>query len=478
MYFTKQHVRLAALCLLPMAGMIAAPVFKEGTRNNSVIRQLSKESAAIAKKATPAVVSIRSQFTSKHSSRSDDWDEQQMNPYQDEFWQRFFGMPLPKPERKSPKTGLGSGFFISADGFLLTNNHVIENAEQITVVLNNEEEYIAKVIGTDPNTDIALLKVEAKDLPFLVLGNSDELEVGEWVMAIGNSLGLQATCTTGVVSANERADVGIAPVESFIQTDAAINRGNSGGCLLNIDGEAIGMNTAIASSTGGYMGIGFAIPSNLIKPIVEQLRTTGHVVRGYLGVSLQKIDAKLAQSFGLERSEGALISEVVKDSPADKAGLKSGDVVLKVNSKPITIAGKLRNIIAFMKPGEPVTLTIMRNKKEMQIKAIVGTHPETELAASDVQSKLGFMVQDLTADLAQQMGYESEKGVLIRYVDPESHAHELGLKRGQLILSVNQIPVSNADEFYKLVQQNASNKRILLQLRAGQVVRYITIDLH
>jgi serine protease Do len=474
MYFTRRYISLVAASVLPMAGIIAAPTTLQETKHASVARQLSKEFATIAKRATPAVVSIRSQFSSRRHARSEGWDEQ--DP--DDIWQRFFGFPLPQPERRGPKMGLGSGFFISNDGYLLTNNHVIDEAEQITVVLNNGEEYTAKVVGTDANTDIALLKVDAKNLPFLELGNSNDIEVGELVMAIGNSLGLQATCTVGVVSANDRVDLGIAPVENFIQTDAAINRGNSGGCLLNIDGEAIGMNTAIASMTGGYMGIGFAIPSTIIKPVVEQLRATGHVVRGYLGFTLQKIDAKLAQSFGLERSEGALVAEVVQNSPADKAGIKSGDIVLKVDGTAIANIGELRNLIAFMKPEKTITLTVLRNKKELEIKAVVGTHPDSELAANDMQSKLGFIVQDLTPDAAQKLGYESEKGVLIRHVESDSYASELGLKRGQLILSVNQIPVSNTEEFYKVMQQHASSKRVLLQIRAGQVVRYVTLDLN
>ncbi len=455
----------------------AAPIDgKLGTQ--SAAKQLSKEFTMVAKSATPAVVSIRTQFSANRPRG--DWDEaDQADPFQDEFWQRFFGFPMPKqnPERKAPKMGLGSGFLISADGFVVSNNHVVADADQITVVFNGGDEFTAKIVGADPNTDIALLKIDGKELPYLKFGDSNDLEIGEWVMAIGNPLGLQASCTVGVVSAKGRTDLDIARVEEFIQTDAAINRGNSGGCLLNLDGEVVGMNTAIASNTGGYMGVGFAIPSNLIKHVVQQLQTTGHVVRGYLGVSLQKIDAKLAQAFNLTKNEGALVAEVVKDSPADQAGLKSGDVVLKINGKSIETAGNLRNMIAFMKPDEQIKLDIIRNKQPMQIVATVGTHPEAEIAASDIQSKLGILVQELTPDTAQQLGYESDKGVLIRYVDPNSGAQDIGLKRGQLILSVNQIPVRTVEEFYKVVQQNASHKRLLLQIKAGQAVRYVTLEL-
>lgn len=464
----------------PCCMLSAAEAPATAKAEHSSAKQLSREFASIAKIATPAVVSIRTQYAAKRSEpqRSEGWEDQPNDPFQDEFWQRFFGFPTPqRPEKKAPKMAQGSGFVVSKDGYILTNNHVVQDADQITVLLNDGREFTAKTIGTDPNTDIALLKIDGENFPYLKLGNSDQIDIGEWVIAIGNPLGLQASVTVGVVSAKGRNDLDIARVEEFIQTDAAINRGNSGGCLLNLEGEVVGMNTAIASNTGGYMGIGFAIPSNLLEHIMDQLRNSGHVVRGFLGVSLQKIDAKLAQAFNLSKSEGALVSEVVKDSPADKAGLRSGDVILKINNLLIENAGSLRNSVSMLKPGETVLLTVMRNKKEMVIRATVGTHPENEIAAVEVQNKVGVLVQDLTADLAQQLGYETDKGVLIKYIDPSSNASDVGLKRGQVILSVNQTPVRTAEEFYKVVQENASNKRLLLQIKAGQTVRYVTIEL-
>lgn len=488
MYSTRSALRNLFSCrlLVPSAALImtmgslsAVSTESNSTAVLSAAKQLSKEFAATAKNATPAVVSIRTQYSIKRSAQSrDEWDEQPGHPLQDEFWQRFFGFPNPQqPEKKQPKMAQGSGFVVSPDGYILTNNHVVENADQITVLFNDTREFPAKVIGLDPNTDIALLKVDADHLPYLKLGDSNSIDIGEWVIAIGNPLGLQASVTVGVVSAKGRNDLDIARVEEFIQTDAAINRGNSGGCLLNLEGEVMGMNTAIASNTGGYMGIGFAIPSNLLKHVMEQLRTNGHVVRGFLGVSLQKIDAKLAQAFNLDKSEGALVSEVVKESPADKAGLQSGDVILKINNLSVENAGSLRNNISMLKPGEKILLTVMRNKKEMVLHVSVGTHPENEIAASEVQNKIGLLVQELTPELAQQLGYETDKGVLIKYVDPNSNANDVGLKRGQLIISVNQAPVRSVEEFYRLVQEQAANKRVLLQVKAGQAVRYITVEL-
>lgn len=460
-----------SLCFGSVMNTAKSPELK-----TNILKEMSKETAQIAKSVLPAVVSVRTEYSTKsHGQGRPDGGREQLDPFQEDFWERFFGFPM--PEQKGPRRGQGSGFVISADGYILTNNHVVRDADQITVAFIDNGEFPAKVIGTDPNTDIALLKIDGKDLPYLNLGDSDELEIGEWVMAIGSPLRLQGSVTMGVVSAKGRSDLDIALVEQFIQTDAAINLGNSGGCLMNMDGFVIGMNTAIATSGGGSMGIGFAIPSNILKHVTEQLRASGHVVRGYLGVALQKIDAKLAQAFSLDKNEGALVSEVVKDSPADKGGLKSGDVILKINGKLVENVGSLRTAIALMKPNDKVTLTIIRNKQPMDIVATIGTHPENEVAANDMQSKLGMLLQDLTPDVAQQLGYETDRGVLIKYVDPNSPAQDAGLRRGQLILSVNQRPVTSTEEFYRVVKESHNQKHLLLQIKAGQVVRYVTLEL-
>ncbi len=439
----------------------------------SLVKEMSKEFADIAKNALPSVVSVRTQYSQKSQSMDD--TNQPFGAFPDDFFERFFGFPM--PEQKGPRRGQGSGFVVASDGFILTNNHVVREAEQITVSFTDGREFPAKVIGTDPNTDVALLKIEATDLPFLTLGNSDNLDIGEWVMAVGSPLRLQGTVTVGVVSAKGRSDLDIAQVEQFIQTDAAINMGNSGGCLLDMDGKVVGMNTAIATNNGGYMGIGFAIPSNILTHVTKQLKEFGHVTRGYLGVALQRIDAKLASAFNLDRSEGALVAEVVKDSPADKAGLKSGDIVLKLNGKTVENVGALRSAIALMSPDEKVSLSIIRNKQPMDITAVIGTHPENELGINDIQSKLGMVLSDITPELAQQLGVEAGQGIIIKNVDPTSPAQEAGLRRGQIILSVDQKPVNTTEDFYRVMKEAGSKKHVLLQVRAGQVVRYIPLDL-
>lgn len=441
----------------------------------SLARQLSKEFAAVAKTATPAVVSIHVQFQAKQQKARQDYDP--MEQFPDEFWQRFFGVPTPH-EQRGPRMGQGSGFVISADGYILTNNHVVQDAEKITVVFSDGKELSGKVIGTDPNTDIALVKVEAEDLPFLTLGDSDHTDVGELVMAIGSPLRFQSTITIGAISAKGRAGLGVVPIENFIQTDAAINMGNSGGCLISLaDGEVIGMNTAIASTNGGYIGIGFAIPSNIIKHVMQELREKGRVVRGYIGVNLQAIDSNLAEAFNLDKNAGALVAEVVKDSPADKAGLKSGDIIVKVDGKAVENPSALRSTIAMIKPGDKINLHILRNKEAMDVVVTIATHPESEIAAGELQNKLGMLLQDLTPEVAQQLGYERETGVLIKYVDPNSNAQDAGLRRGQLIISVNQKPVSSTEEFFRILQETPKQKRILLQVKLGQMTRYVSLEL-
>jgi serine protease Do len=461
------------------ATMLVAPTCLVGIQDSasskpSIVQEMSREFSRIAKKALPAVVSIRTQYSQKAQSGQEEMN-QPFGPFQDDFFERFFGFPM--PEQRSPRKGQGSGFVVTSDGYILTNNHVVRDAEQITVSFTDGREFTAKVVGTDPNTDVGLLKIEATGLDFLALDNSDNIGIGEWVMAVGSPLRLQGSVTVGVISAIGRNELDIAPIEQFIQTDAAINPGNSGGCLLDMSGKVIGMNTAIATNNGGYMGIGFAIPSNILKHVMDQLRESGHVIRGYLGVSLQKIDAKLATHFNLDKSEGALIAEVIKDSPADKAGLKSGDVVLKLNGKLVENMGALRSTIALMKPDETITLGIMRDKKPMDITVVIGAHPESEMAFNDIQNRLGIVVQDVTPDISQQLGLDRDHGVIIKNVDPNSPAQEAGLRRGQMILSVNQKPVNNTEEFIRVMKDIGSHKHVLLQIKAGQVVRYITLDL-
>ena len=434
---------------LPVLDTVIHSLRKENLQKNvsdqNISKQLSNSFIQIAKKATPAVVSIKSQMSSKKAATMfGEQYEEQIDPFQDEFWQRFFGAPnTPRGGSQQKPFALGSGFVISPDGYIITNNHLVQNTDKIIVTFSDGKEFPAKSIGSDPSTDIALIKIDGANVPYLQFGNSDCLEPGEIIMAIGNPLGLRSSITTGVISGLGRNDLSITAREEFIQTDAAINRGNSGGPLLNLDGQVIGMATAIASSSGGSMGIGFAVPSNLIRNITEQLRSNGKVSRGYLGIAPQNVDSDIASTFNLEKAEGALVAEVVKNGPADKAGILPGDVVTKINGKSFENAGSFRNVISLMKPDEKVSLTIKRGDKELTLEATVGLHPESEISVTDLQEQLGVLVQELTPEIAEQLNLGDEKGVVIKYVSPNSLAAEVGLRRGMLILSVNRVPDKN-----------------------------------
>lgn len=349
--------------------------------------QVSKDFTQAAKKAIPAVVSIKVEI--KEEEQKDTFD------LQEDFLKRFFG--LPKNEQPKLEIGQGSGFLISQDGLILTNNHVVEIAKRITVQLNDEREFGAKIIGRDPSSDLAVIKIDANQLPFLKLGNSDDLEVGQWVIAIGNPMGLQATLTVGVVSAKGRANLDIARIEDFIQTDAAINRGNSGGPLLNLDAEVIGINTAIVSNAaGGYMGIGFAIPSNLAKTILEQILSKGAISRGFIGVDLQPIDNDPDSVFSLKKIEGALVADVSKNSPAEKGGVKQGDLILKINGKTVETPGTLRNTIALMTPGTMIHLTIKRGSDTKELAFQIGEIPTESTPLEEANEALTPHVQRKT----------------------------------------------------------------------------------
>lgn len=442
----------------------------------SLAQQASKDFTTVAKKAIPAVVSIQVKSQSKGNASHKEQFEDSDDLFGDDFLQRFFS--LPKRESSQPSFGQASGFIISADGLILTNSHVVKDAFEIQVTLNDGREFSGKIMGQDPNTDIALVKIEAAQLPYLQLGNSDNLEIGEWVIAIGNTLGLQATLTVGVVSAKGRSNLALANVEDFIQTDAAINRGNSGGPLLNLSGEVIGMNTAIATSSGsgGYVGIGFAIPSNLIKHIMEELLATGTVTRGYIGVTLQPIDQDLAQALDLKQLGGALVANVAKDSPAEKAGLKQGDVIQSYNKLPVANIASLRNAIVLMPPGKKVNLTILRNGTTMDVAVEVGAYPTTPTQTPATSgNQFGFEVQELTPDLAKALGVSDEKGVVINHVEANSPAAWAGLKKGILILAVNRKEIHSIEEFNKALQDTPKDRPVLLLVKQGDMIRFISL---
>jgi len=447
--------------------------------NIALLDRSAKAFASVVKKAGPAVVHVRVEKSVKRQGQQDPFGF-----FNDPFFERFFGPQFKHPPqeqqpREFKQQGAGSGIIISSDGHILTNNHVVGDADTITVRLADEREFKGEVIGTDPQSDVALIKIDAKDLPVLPLGDSDKLEVGEWVIAIGSPFELNQTVTVGVVSAKGRNRMGISDYENFIQTDAAINPGNSGGPLLNIHGEVIGMNTAIFSRSGGYMGIGFAIPINMAKAIKEQLLETGKVTRGWLGVVIQDVNDELAKSFGLENAKGVLISDVSEDSPAGKAGIQQGDVIVELQGKPITDVSDLRNKVAMIAPGKKVQVLIVRDGTKKELEVTIGEQPadlaKIEQSKDTSLQEMGLTLQDLTEELSTQLGYSPDQGVLVADVAPESPAEMAGMKPGQIIEEVNKKRVRNLKELKQVVEAADNPKKVLLRVRSGEYSQYIVL---
>ncbi len=470
--------------------MVAYPV--QGQINGTEsLRMMGKAFASVAKHVSPAVVSVKvekvveSQPNVEFFSPFGGGD----NPFGDDFFRRFFGTPSPQeqprkfrqiPRQQQRVVGQGSGFIISPDGYILTNNHVVGDADKVTVKLEDGREFTAKTVGTDPHSDVAVIKIDAKNLPMLALGDSDALEAGDWVLAIGNPFGLSHTLTAGIVSAKGRSSLGLADYENFIQTDAAINPGNSGGPLVDLNGKAIGMNTAIFSQSGGYMGIGFAIPINMAKAIKDQLIRTGSVTRGYLGIVIQDLTPELAKSFGLNDHKGILVAEVTEDSPAEKAGIRQGDVIIEFDGKPVKEVGAFRNRISLEAPGTKEMITVLRDGKRQTLTVSIGKLPDSGLTASTethTPDKLGLTVQTLTPDLAEQLGYQEEKGVLVTQVNPGSVAALAGIQSGTLIQEVNRKKIHNVDEFKQAIRKSENKKPILLLVRDGKYSHYVVLKI-
>jgi serine protease Do len=380
----------------------------------------------------------------------------------DDFFKRFFGEQYPREFRQK---SLGSGFVIDKEGYILTNNHVIEKAEEIKVRLSDKKEYDARVIGTDPKTDLALIKIKAAgELPVARLGDSDELEVGEWVVAIGNPFGLEQTVTTGIISAKGRV-IGAGPYDDFLQTDASINPGNSGGPLFNLKGEVVGINTAIVA---GGQGIGFAIPINMAKSLLPELKK-GHVVYGYLGVYIQDITLDLANSFGLKEAKGALVSDIIPDSPAKRAGVHKGDVILEYDGKQVEDRYQLTKMVGRTPVGKKVKIIVLRDKKQEPLWVTIGEVSEKQATAAaprhDETDRWGLKVQDITPDIAAHLGLPDNEGVVIAGVDPGSPAQEEGLQPGDVIIEVGHNPVKNLADFRKYMEPYRNQKTLLLTVR-------------
>jgi serine protease Do len=433
------------------------------------LETLSKAFSKVAKEVSPSVVTINSEAVVKR----------RVHPFMDdEFFRRFFNFP--DQDREQVLRGLGSGVIINPDGYILTNNHVISEADEIYVTFDNER-YDAEIIGTDPYTDLAVIKIDKEDLPAIRLGDSDELDVGEWVLAIGNPFSdvLENTVTAGIVSAKGRTGLAIGggrrggiQYQDFIQTDAAINPGNSGGAMVNLRGQLVGINTAIVGQAN--VGIGFAIPINMARGVMEQLIESGRVSRGYLGVTIQELDDALASSYGLDEPKGVLITGVQEDTPADKVGLKAEDIILSVDGEVVTNVTELQRTIASFAPESKVKLKIWRDNKESTVEVTLGELPTDEEGMASPQAssnaeKLGLEVQNLTDQLAQRLGYEDEEGVLVADVKPTSVADREGLKEGDLIIAVNRQPVRNIGDFNKELSSVEPDDIVLFRIKRGSV---------
>jgi serine protease Do len=448
----------------------------------AMLNRSAKAFSSVVRKAGPAVVYIGVEKTNKNFS-----GRGQLDMFNDPFFEHFFGKKFDRFHQESSpfkQHGAGSGFIISPDGLILTNNHVVDDADTIRVRLADKREFTASVVGTDPQSDVALIKINGKNLPTLALGDSDTLEVGEWVIAIGSPFELSQTVTVGVVSAKGRSRMGISDYENFIQTDAAINPGNSGGPLLNIHGKVVGINTAIFSRSGGYMGIGFAIPVNMAKAVEEQLRSSGKVTRGWLGLAIQDMNEDLAQSFGVNKTDGILIAEVTKGSPAEKAGIQQGDILLSLNGDKVLDVTGLRNRIAMTAPGSEVTLQVFREGRKKDIRVIITEQPADFSQAtrmrlrksnSSLLDNMGLTLQELTPELAKQFGYDEEQGILVTQVAPNSPADSVGIQTGQLIEEVNKIRVHSMADLKKAVKKGNNPNRLLLRIRAGEYSKYVVL---
>ncbi|MDP9052926.1 MAG: DegQ family serine endoprotease [Acidobacteriota bacterium] len=460
------------------AGLLAAAVAFESRAHVSLKLADANEPpsritmAPAAKAAMPAMVKISASKVVKAPAGFSESDESQLNPLFRQFFGGNGGFQQPRSHREG---GLGSGVVVSPDGYILTNNHVVDGATDVRVTLPDRREFKAKVIGADPKTDIAVVKIEAANLPVITVGNSAKMQIGDAVLAIGNPYGVGQTVTMGIVSATGRTGLGIEDYEDFIQTDASINPGNSGGALVNDRGELIGINTAIlAPGSGGNQGIGFAVPVNLARNVMDQIVTHGSVERAYLGVTIQEVTPALAKAIGLPGPEGALVGEVSPNSPARKADIKSGDVILSIDGAPITESNQLRMNISMMSPGQTVNLKIFRDGRTSNVTAQVGTLPgrkveragnENNGAASQVLE--GVSVENLDARTARQAGVPAgTKGVVVTEVDPASPAASAGLKEGDIIQEVNHHAVTSADDLSGALQ-HAKGESLLLVNRGG-----------
>ncbi len=440
------------------------------------LQNTSKAFTVVSKEVLPTVVSV---YTTKVVKASRNREE--LPPMFREFFGRNFEMPRQEDQAMQ---GLGSGVIVSADGFILTNNHVIRDADEIKVRLNDRRTFEAKVIGADPLTDVAVIKVDGKNLPVARLGDADKLEIGEWVLAVGNPLNLNSTVTAGIISAmgrqinilrdqdEEASNRGSYAIENFIQTDAAINPGNSGGALVNLRAEVVGINTAIATQTGTYMGYGFAIPIGLARKVMADLIENGYVTRAWLGIAMRNVDDAAAERFGMKAPTGVIVEEIMDDSPARKAGVRPLDVILKIDGKEISSSNEVQGLIALKKPGETVNLAVLRDGRTITVPVKLGQRETGKSAgrtaeAEEDMPKLGLTVQTLGPEVKQQYAeYKSDEGVIVTDVEAAGSAFDAGIRRGDLITTIEDKPVPTLAEYKKVVRSFENGKVVIFKVKS------------
>jgi len=463
-------VRMAKFLIFPIIILLGLHIGANAQSNQ--FQSLSP----LVKQLSPSVVNISTTSVSKSTARSfespfgEEGDEQF-----DDFFKKFFG---DSPEREFKRKGLGSGFIFSEDGYIITNNHVVERATDIKVILQNGDSYPAKIMGTDPKSDLAVLKIEPKTkLPAVRFGNSDRLEIGDWVLAIGNPFGLGHTVTSGIISAKGRS-LGLGSYDDFVQTDAAINPGNSGGPLFNFQGEVVGVNTAIVA---GGQGIGFAIPVNIAKNVVSQLRNGGKVVRGWIGVYVQPVTHEIAESLKLEDDDGALVADVTDGGPADKAGVRRGDIIIELNGNKIDKMPDLPKLVASYAPGTKTKMKVLRDGKEKVLNIKLGELPEQGAQISnrvvdhEVEQNLGLVVQEITPQIQSKLGIEYSNGVVITDVRGNSMASKAGLLNGDVVLEINKKQIVNLDDYRKSVDSVKIGQNLLFLVRRGSNTIYVAL---
>jgi len=438
------------------------------SRSSSELPQINSPFTALAERCTPSVVNVKVTKVEKAG-----FGEMEIPaPFRD-FFNQPWSQQLPQDRTVQ---GAGSGVIISRDGYILTNNHVVEGAKELTVTLADEGEFKATIVGRDPKTDLAIVKIDAGDnLPAANIGDSDRIKVGDWVLAIGNPFGLSHTVTAGIVSAKGR-EIGAGPYDDFIQTDASINPGNSGGPLFNTKGEVIGINTAIVPNG---QGIGFAIPINTAKALIPQLETNGEVTRGYLGVNIQSITPDLSKAMKLTENKGALVAEVVRGGPADKAGIKAGDVIVSFDGKPVSDSRDLAATVAAAPVGKEAAIGFVRNSKELKVTAVISKleSGETKLAENKApaRGKWGLQLQDLNSEAAQQLGMEDEQGVVVTGVQPGSPAYKASIQPGDVILEVNRQAVKSTTDLKEKIAKAGESDSLLLLVKNAHGSRYVVL---